>query len=191
MTKQKTYNQISLEEEALLIAAAKRNINDYEAIYNLFYEAVFRFIFRRIDEEQQSADLTSQVFLKGMDHIDRYEHRGISYLAWLYRTASNEINAFYRLETKNRVISLGESEIERIFSEDEPDFMNEKIKLIIQFLEKLSSDEITILELKYFENQSFKEIGYVLGKKESNVKMKLYRALDKLKAMFAREGITV
>lgn len=181
----------SLGDEEKMIAAAQRDSQAYEQVYNLFYEQVFRFVFRRIDNDAVTADITSQVFLKGMLGIENFRFRGVSYLAWLYRTASNEINGYYRGQKHNRIVSIDESEIEVLFPEEEHDHLEAKKALIISFLERLSFEEITILELKYFEDSSFKEISFVLNKKESMVKMKLYRALDKLKKMFEKEGIVI
>ena len=38
--------------------------------------------------------------------------------------------------------------------------------------------------MRFFEKRSFKEIAEILDITENNAKVKLYRALDKLKAIF-------
>ncbi|MEO1099557.1 MAG: sigma factor-like helix-turn-helix DNA-binding protein [Bacteroidota bacterium] len=38
-----------------------------------------------------------------------------------------------------------------------------------------------LIELRFFEELSFKEIGYLLGLTEVNAKVKTYRVIDKLK----------
>lgn len=172
-----------------MIALAQQFPQAYERLYNAFYESVFRFVLRRIDDEMLTGDIVSQVFLKGMMTINKYEHRGVSYLAWLYRTASNEINTHYRKQQKNRVISISESDFDTFLDDEQDEIRNLKKGLIIRFLERLSPEEVTILELKYYEDCPFREIAYVLNKKESAIKMKMYRALDKLKVMYKQEGI--
>ena len=51
-------------------------------------------------------------------------------------------------------------------------------------LSELKEDQSNIIELRYFDKMSFNEIGKVLGITGNNAKIKLYRAIDRLKQIF-------
>ena len=48
----------------------------------------------------------------------------------------------------------------------------------------MSDERLSIIEMRFFEKLSFKEISEVMGITENNAKVKLYRTLDKLKKNF-------
>ena len=51
-------------------------------------------------------------------------------------------------------------------------------------LRQLPTDAMEVLELRFFEEKNFKEISYILDITESGAKMRLYRAVEKLKKRF-------
>ena len=76
-----------------------------------------------------------------------------------------------------RIIDILITEIDR----QEPEI--DKYVLISVLLEQLTTNEVQFLELRFFENYSFKEVGYLLGISEVNAKIKTYRIIDKLKKL--------
>lgn len=53
--------------------------------------------------------------------------------------------------------------------------------LLLKIKEIVSEKEMELLELRFFENRSFYEIGFIMEISEANAKMKLYRAIAKIK----------
>ena len=51
-------------------------------------------------------------------------------------------------------------------------------------LSEMKEDQSDLIEMRYFEKLSFNEIGEVLGITGNNAKIKVYRAIDKLKKLF-------
>jgi RNA polymerase sigma-70 factor (ECF subfamily) len=45
----------------------------------------------------------------------------------------------------------------------------------------LPSEDLMLIEMRFFEKRSFKEIGDILSITENNAKVRLYRCLDKVK----------
>jgi RNA polymerase sigma-70 factor (ECF subfamily) len=48
----------------------------------------------------------------------------------------------------------------------------------------LKEDALQLIEMRFFERRSFKEIGDILELTENNAKVKTFRALEKLKQHF-------
>jgi RNA polymerase sigma-70 factor (ECF subfamily) len=107
-----------IKEEWQQVEAARKDVNAFRPLYDKYFDRIFRFIYRRTENEEVTADLTSQTFLKALKKLDKYSFKGVPFSAWLYRIADNEVKAFYRLSFKKRVLSLDGEEIKALAVED-------------------------------------------------------------------------
>lgn len=177
-----TEEEIRVEND--LIQASRKDPGKFSAIYDKYFEGIFYFIYRRTDDEEVTADLCSQTFLKALQNIKKYEFRGLPFSAWLYRIASNEVNKFYYKKKKAMVFSLEEERVMELFEEQEQHFSQEQVDVLINVLKDLPTDTVEVLELRFFEGRSFKEIAFILNISESGAKMRLYRSVEKLRKHF-------
>jgi len=102
----KTVSNEAMEAEWREIQAAQRDPAMFRPLYNRYFQQIFRFIYRRTASEDTASDICSQVFLKAMQRLDKYQFKGVPFSAWLYRIASNEVAQHFRNEQKNRVVSI-------------------------------------------------------------------------------------
>ncbi|MFY0601721.1 MAG: sigma-70 family RNA polymerase sigma factor [Cyclobacteriaceae bacterium] len=169
---------MSLEEERKWIELSKKEIRNFQPIYERYHGVIYRFIFRRTDDEILTGDLCSQTFYKAMIKIKGYQWQGKPIVAWLYRIALNEVRRHYR--DRKPVFLIEEDKI--VASPDLRDEWELATKeCLTELLGTLKEGDLQVLELKYFEGHTFKEISTILGVKESTIKMKVYRLLSKLK----------
>ena len=71
-------------DEATLVARAiNRDREAFAELYFRHHDVVLRRVRRVIGDTQDSYDITSEVFLRAWNTIDRYEDRGVPILAWL------------------------------------------------------------------------------------------------------------
>jgi len=177
----KTVSKEAMQAEWQEIQAAQREPRMFKPLYNRYFDAIFRFIYRRTNDEQLASDLCSQVFLKAMQRINKYQFKGVPFSAWLYRIASNEVSQYYRESQKNRVVNADDANltelIDEIYDEDREHYK----KAMIKALDQLKIDDMRLIELRFFEQRPFKEIANILGLTESNAKVKTYRILEKMK----------
>jgi RNA polymerase sigma-70 factor (ECF subfamily) len=184
-----TYKHISEEEilrEYETVRKAVKDPAEFQVLYDRYFNAIFNFIFRRIDDEQVTADLTSQTFLKALGNLKKYKHKGFPFSAWLYRIASNEINRHYRSGKRKLVYSFDESEFEQLIEKNVERETDIDIDYIIRHMQSMSESDIEVLELRFFEEKSFAEVGFILNITEGNAKMRTYRAVEKLKKLIER-----
>lgn len=176
-----------IEDELQIIRKAQSDPNRFAPLYDKYYKPIFLFIYRRVDEEELCADLTSQVFLKAIVNLPKYEFKGVPFSAWLYRIAANEINQHFRKHKTVRAINIDDAGLERLIIEmdelDEDAAIKEKI--VMEGINTLSKDEVQYVEFRFFEDKSFKEIGFILNITENNAKVKTYRILDKIRKIIA------
>ncbi len=167
-------HHIDLETEQTCILRSQKDINHFQPLYEKYYDEIFRFIYRRVEDEMVAADLCSDTFYKALRNIKKFKWQGRPFGAWLYTIAANEIKKHYR---KGTLLYLIEEDRIAAAMEEEID----DSELLRAVFAQLSDDELVLLEWKFFEGKTFKEIALLNGQSESAVKMKVYRLLDRLK----------
>ena len=173
--------QTDLATEQAIVEAAKKDASKFAALYDKYYEQIFRYIYQRVDDKEQAFDATQQVFIKALESLHKYEFRGVPFASWLYRIASSEVNNVYRAQ-KQRTVNIDSVGVYGMMEEMEETKIDQYHDKIVQIIgEKLPEDELQLIEMRFFEKRSFKEIGEILEITENNAKVKTYRILEKLK----------
>jgi len=167
-----------------LVQAAKEDRKKFRPLYNNYYEIVFRFIYQRTGNETITTDIVSEVFYKALENINRYEFRGLPFSSWLLRIAHNETIKYYRKISKVRVVKLETRHLQDLTSEEHENNLEELKPILLKALKELKIGDLQLIEMRFFEGRPFKEMAEILNKKESAVKMKVYRILEKLKFYF-------
>ena len=172
---------IQINSEYKLIEAAKKDTIEFKYIYNKYYKIVFRFIYQRTGDETITSDITSEVFYKALKNLNRYEFRGLPFSSWLIRISQNEIITYYRKTRKSKIVKLETKHLQILETEDKNNHEEDYKHLLLSLITKLKIDDLQLLEMRFFENLTYKEIANIIDKRESAVKMKVYRILRKLK----------
>ncbi len=171
------------EEDEIRRAVADPNA--FRPLYNANFKKVFLFVLHRVGDKELAGDLTQQVFLNALTHIGRYQFRDLPFSAWLYRIAINQCNDFFRKSKRARTVVLEDASVENLYTELTADqSMDEWEKRLPAILEKLDTDDLQVIELRFFEERPFKEIAEILGITETYAKVRTYRILDKMKKLF-------
>ena len=169
---------IDLAEEQKWLAAAKLSSKGFEPIYNRYFEEIFRFVYRRTSNVSLAEDLTSETFYQSLKSIRKFKFNGKSLGNWLYTIARNQVNSHYRGRNKVFIIEIDEFERELNPEEQPLGYDNEDL---IWVLQNISEQELLLIELKFFEHKTFKEMALLTNMSESAAKMRLYRLLLTMK----------
>jgi len=171
---------IDQQSEEVIIEEAKKNPQKFEPIYTKYYKPLFRLVVNKTRDPQVAADLLSNVFCKALHNLKKFEYQGRSIYFWLYRIALNECSEHFRKKGKVQFLVLEEYQANRLYEELSV-FEGEQRHRLKIALQKLSHDEVRLIELRFFEELKFGEIAEVVDSNEGHCKMRLYRALKKLK----------
>lgn len=174
---------IKNKSEAEIIELAKKNSKYFGVLYDKYFEQIYVFVFKRLGgKEDVAGDLTQQTFMKAMANIVKYEDRGFPFSSWLYRIAQNEVSMFFRKLNKNYSVPIDETRIKSIASEiDDNNYMSiEEQELLINIINDLDEQQLDLIELRFFQQMSFKEIADIYNITEANAKMRIYRILEKI-----------
>lgn len=171
--------------EAEIIQLAKKQQDYFGMLYEKYFEQIFRFVFKRLGGDEETAgDLTQQTFIKAMANMDKYTDMGLPFSSWLYRIAQNEVSMYFRSAKKTVSVSIEQQAVLVLL--DEVSTIHrmsvEEQEKLIQLLNRLEPEHCDLIELRYFQGISFREISEIYNITEANAKMRVYRILEKLKS---------
>jgi RNA polymerase sigma-70 factor (ECF subfamily) len=177
-------SEAEILHEYSILDRSKKDPKAFGELYEKYFDRIFSFIYRQTDDEDLTADLSSQTFLTALNNVDRYEFRGVPFSAWLYKIASNEVNKHYRKKKRTQVFSIEETRVRELMDQANEGYDEDVIQRLMDYLKELPTDMLHVLQLRFFEDKDFKEIAFILDITESGAKMRTYRALDRLRKNF-------
>jgi RNA polymerase sigma-70 factor (ECF subfamily) len=186
MTVNPMYHQTNqrIEEELDWIRRAQRDPESFGPLYKKYHEQIFRYIYQRMDDEETAFDVTSQVFLKALNNLHRYEYRGVPFSSWLYRIAKSELYQSFRDRKAQRTVNIDSYQLYDLIDDFEDDDKELNRKKLFTCLKLMKEKDMQLIEMRFFEKRSFREIGEILEITENNAKVRAFRSIEKLKELF-------
>jgi len=176
------------QDEESIILKSQADPEAFRPLYEKYFKRIFLFVHHRVGEKALTADISSQVFLKALLNIKKFSFRGLPFSAWLFRIALNECNDFFRKNKRYRLVTMEESMVDHLYEELTAETRLEDLRQRLPtILQKLSANELQIIELRFFEERPFKEVADILGITETYAKVKVYRILEKMKKLFLKQ----
>lgn len=173
--------------ESQIIEEAKKDPGRFGLLYEKYYRQIFVFVYRRTGDEDIAGDIVSDAFLKAMVALPKFEFKGVPFSAWMFRIALNEVNMYYRKTSRERIVSIDQTNLGEVLAEAGGDKESEENRqLVMKLLATLEPDEMQMMELRFFEKRPFSEVGEILGITENNAKVRTYRIIDKLKKVLSK-----
>ncbi len=150
-------------------------------LYEEHLAAIYRFIFSKVGNREEAEDLTSQVFIKAVRHLDQSRHIE-SIQSWLFQVARTTVADHWRRFYRIRVHSLDDL-LDAGWEgphEGRADPRSSGPEVRVQRLLALLPDRYReVLTLRFLENCSIAETAARMGLSEPNVKVLQFRALKK------------
>jgi RNA polymerase sigma-70 factor (ECF subfamily) len=162
--------------ERLLVEAAQKDPRRFAELYENNFELVYAYITRRVRDRDAAEDLTSDVFHRALANLGRFEWRGVPFAAWLLRIAANAVADRSKRAAKERDIYT---------LEDPPEVPLEGIESrarLFRLVELLPADQRRVIEMRFAEQKSIREVAQELGRSGGAVKQLQFRALGNLRA---------
>ena len=151
----------------------------FAELYEIHFERVYAFVGRRLNDRAAVEDVTSDVFHKALANLKRYEWRGVPFGAWLLRIAVNAI--VDRSKRTSREIAVEDPP--EISVRPGMDQVEHRARLF-QLVNRLPEDQRVVVEMRFAEEKSIREIAQALGRSEGAVKQLQFRAVQNLRVGF-------
>ena len=158
-------------------------INAFTFIVERHKDKSFNLAFRICGNREEAEEIAQDSFLKAYRSLNGFKMKS-SFATWLYRIVYNTAISSVRIK-KRGLLSLED------FPADSTDFIGDNISeeesekeyknsLVNFALQKINEDERGLISLFYYEEMSIEEISVVTGITKSNIKVKLFRARQKM-----------
>lgn len=161
-------------DERLLIESAKRDPRRFAELYELNFERVYSYVVTRVRDRSDAQDVTAEVFQQALANLERFEWRGVPFIAWLYRMAANAIVDRAQRAAREQTIDA-----------DAPDGTDleevEQRAQIFRLVEELPEDQSKVIRMRFAEGHSTRDIAKEIGRSEGAVKQLQFRALQSLR----------
>ena len=158
--------------------------NDQKAfnyLLDLFWDDVYGFQLKRIENENDAEDITIQTFSKAFDKINTYNDN-YKFKTWLITISKNIHIDLLRKEKKQitQVVSNDDDSVLQVLDESpspEDKLITEQhLAKLLRDIKKLKPHYQEVINLRYFQELSYKEISTELKEPINNIKVKLLRA---------------
>jgi RNA polymerase sigma-70 factor (ECF subfamily) len=161
-------------EERALIEAAKRDPGRFAELYELNFDRLYAYVARRVRDRSIAEDITAEVFHHALANLQHFEWRGAPFAAWLFRIAANEIRD-WAVQLGREVSSAGD-----LPGGEDPEEVEERSR-VFQFVRELPQDQRSVLEMRFVEGRSIRDIAARLNRTEGAIKQLQFRAVRSLR----------
>ena len=184
-----------IDDEQIIVAVTACQRGETAAIeqlYDLYADRLYRYMLTRVADPDLAADLTTELFLKVIEHAARFRlpesHAAASFSAWLYRIAGNLVAGHYRKQRRFTWLSLEEQDTQRDVATEPVQAAEDREELaeLARAMATLSEDQRLVIGARYVEAMSNAEIAATLGKSEGAIKALQHRALRSLARVLGR-----
>ena len=175
----KTSPRTSAAEERLLIEAAQRDPRRFGELYEQNFERVYGFVVGRVRERSEAEDITAEVFHQALANLPRFDWRGVPFAAWLLRIAANAIADRWQRAAREQANRAPEPSVPPNDGEIEE---AEQRAALFGLVNTLPEDQRKVIEKRFVEERSIRDIAQMLGRSEGAVKQLQFRALQTLRA---------
>ena len=181
------------EDAALARRAGSGEAEAFGVLYDRYVDAVYRYVFYRVRNEAEAEDVTSDVFMRALRAIPKYEPRQ-AFLAWLYRIARNAVIDRSRRQAARQQVSfedaLAHPNADQVVNPDAGLLAGSDASVVQVAMQQLTPLQQEILVLRYVEGYDTKTISKLVGKRDGTIRGIEFRALSALRALIpSREAL--
>ena len=170
--------------------AKKGEDTAYTFLLNLFWKDIYRFVYKKTNNENETEDLTIRTFAKAFDKIHTFDEK-YEFKTWLISISNNlYIDQLRKRKTETISIDKKNEEFHKI-KDDEPTpvdklIIEQNLAQLLAYIKQLKPHYQEIINLRFFQEMSYKEMALELNEPMSNIKVKLLRAKKLLAEIITR-----
>ena len=153
----------------------------YNFLLNTFWNEVYKFQLKRTKNEYEAEEITFQTFSKAFDKIHTYKEQ-YKFNTWLITISKNiHIDLLRKKESSIRSqITRKEEGVYKIPDEnptpEDALIKEQNLAQLLRYIKMLKPHYQEMINLRYFQEMSYKEMEKTLEEPMNNVKVKLLRA---------------
>ena len=176
--------QSQADVSALVREAQQGGAAAFSALYEHYYDSIFRYVSFRTGNTTDAEDITAEVFVRMIESIHRFKWQGYPFSSWLFRIAHNLVVDFYRKRGRRRMVSLDNAPPimeEGVVDADARMDLELRMGDVRKAMENLTDLQREAITLRFAAGLSVAETAKAMGKKDNAVKALQHAGLKKLR----------
>ena len=170
-----------MEIKEIIKKAKKNDQSAFNTLLDFFWNDVYGFQLKRTENESDAEDIAIQTFSKAFDKIDTY-NEDFEFKTWLI-TISKNIHIDLLRKRKSSIQKSSQKDndhfnniIDESPSPEDKLITEQNLAKLLRDIKKLKPHYQEVINLRYFQELTYKEISEELKEPINNVKVKLLRA---------------
>ena len=172
---------------ALVREAQKGDLSAFAALYDHYFERVYRYVMARVGNSHEAEELTQDVFLKVMQALPSFRFRGPPFAAWLFRVAHNVVvDRVRRRKAAGEAVPLEDAgDIPHGGSVEASALHALDVREMHRALERVTDLQRQVVMLRFIAGLSLAETAAAMRRNENAVKALQHSALNALRRILA------
>lgn len=155
----------------------------FEAVYDRYFDPVFRFVTYRTGNREVAKDLTADIFFKIYKKFSAYDPKKGSFEVWLYTIAGNRVKDYYRRKSRFQWLPITAA---KDVVEDDPgaeELMEnkEEIAYLRRAVQKMKPRDQLLISYKFGAELSNQTIAELMDTNPNHVGVMIHRLLNQLR----------
>ncbi len=180
---------VHVDEYDLLQRARRLEESALSAIFDAYYEPLYRYVYRHLGVSLTAEDLAAEVFQRFLEEIKAQRGPTTHLKAWLYRVAHNLMVDELRRNKHLDFELLDESQLAADPEVGEQVQQSIAQQLTQSALQQLTDKQRDVLMLKYLQGLEIEEIAQTLNMSISTVKALQHRGLQAMRRYLKQTGM--
>jgi RNA polymerase sigma factor (sigma-70 family) len=183
---------LDMDDRQLLTEYATRNSEDaFRTLVERHAGFVYHTALRQVGNHHQAEEITQAVFIALARKAGRINANTVL-SGWLFRATRYAIANHLRSNARRQRYEQEAMLMQSFFQPGEAAAVSDQMTPHLNdALNKLSDKDREAVLIRFFQNKSHKEVAQMLGVSEDAAKVRISRAMEKLRLIFSRQGIVV
>jgi len=172
-------NTVNIQQ--LVTLASAGDTDAFGELYDIFLDAIYRFVSLRVGNRADAEDITEQIFISMFTAIKRYTDNGVPFEAWMYRIARNKVTDYYRTRKAHVQLEAVAEVPDTRANPEEQVIHTMSRESVMKSLSEIVPTYQEIIILKYVEDKTNEEISAILEKPVAHIRVLQHRAVQALR----------
>jgi len=157
-------------------------------LINYFWDDVFSFVLKKVQDRTIADELTVAVFAKILTKLNLYDEN-FQFKTWILTIAQNSVIDYWRKKSREEVFTDDFKDVKNEFEKSPEELLISKQQQqhIVSTIASMDAQYRKIIELRFFEEKSIKEIAETLNISVANTKVRIMRAKKILAELLKNE----
>ncbi|MEN8703620.1 MAG: RNA polymerase sigma factor [Polaribacter sp.] len=174
--------------------AKEGNQSAFRFLLNLYWQEVYHFLLKRTQNENEAEDIAIQGFSKAFDKIATFDEN-YTFKTWLITISKNVHIDLIRKKKISITTETTKDQEEKVYlvADENPtpeDYIikEQNLAKLQKNIRQLKPKYQQVINLRYFQELSYKEIALQTNEPINNIKVKLLRAKKLLSEIIKKEN---